>query len=102
MALRDIASGGNVTPRDARWTAQTGWMYSPDGKVLATQGKTPTTMELWNAATRAHLLTITFPAGVHQWGYAISPDGKAMLTVGVTASDSDTGLSYLWNLLQAG
>jgi serine/threonine protein kinase len=101
MTLWDVATGAKVTPRDARWATQAGWMYSPDGKVLGTQGKTPTTLELWNAATRAHILTITFPGGVRQWGYAISPDGKQMLTVGVTASDSDTGTSYLWNLLQA-
>jgi WD40 repeat protein len=101
MTLWDAATGTNVTPRDARWATQDGWMYSPDGKVLATQGKTPTTLELWNSATHAHILTITFPGGVRQWGYAISPDGKEMLTVGVTASDSDTGTSYLWNLLRA-
>jgi hypothetical protein len=101
MTLWDVATGAKVTPRDARWATQAGWMYSPDGKVLATQGKTPTTLELWNSATHAHILTITFPGGVRQWGYAISPDGKEMLTVGVTASDSDTGTSYLWNLLRA-
>jgi WD40 repeat protein len=101
MALWDVATGANVTPSSTRWTSQTGWMYSPDGTVLATQGKTPTTLELWNAATRAHLLTIAFTGGVRQWGYAISPDGKQMLTVGVTASDSDTDMSYLWNLVQA-
>jgi hypothetical protein len=32
----------------------------------------------------------------------MSPDNKQMLTVGVTASDSDTGTTYLWNLVQAG
>jgi hypothetical protein len=102
MTLWDVATGADVTPRDALWAAQTGWMYSPDGTVLATQGATPTTLELWNSATRAHLLTIAFPGGVRQWGYALSADNKAMLTVGVTASDSDTGTSYLWNLQQAG
>jgi serine/threonine-protein kinase len=101
MTLWDVATGDNVTPHDAAWATQTGWMYSPDGKVLATQGTTPTTLELWNSATRAHLLAVKFPGGVRQWGYAISPDGKQMLTVGVTASDSDTGTSYLWNLQQA-
>jgi serine/threonine-protein kinase len=99
MTLWDTATGQEVTPGSATWSAQSGWMYSPDGTVLATQGKTPTTLELWNSATRAHLLTIKFPSGTRQWGYAISPDGKQMLTVGVTASNGYTGTSYLWDLL---
>jgi hypothetical protein len=98
VTLWDVATEANVTPRDARWAAQRGWQYSPDGMVIATEGETPARVELWDAATRAHLFTIPFTGGVRAWVYAISGDDKELFTVGVDAKGSDTGVNYLWNL----
>jgi WD40 repeat protein len=98
ITLWDAATGANVTPHDARWAAQRGWQYSPDGKVLATEGEKSTGLELWDAATRTHVFSMPFAGGVRAWVYAISADHKQLFTVGIDAKDSDTGLDYLWSL----
>src|SRR5260370_13503471 len=95
MTLYDVATGTDVTPQDAQWATQTGWMYSPDGKVLVTQGKTPTTMDLWNSATRAHLLTLTFPSGVRERGYAVTGHAARILSVPVKHAYNPTPLTHI-------
>lgn len=80
--LWDVATGADITPRDARWArAYDGHaVLSDGGGLLATQADSAAgVVDLWSALTGEHVQTLHFPAASGSMIWDISPDGREVL-----------------------
>jgi WD40 repeat protein len=78
-SLWNVASRANVTPSDARWPRSGAAYFSAAGQFIATERSDASGADLWSAATRAHLASVSFDSSVISIA-GVSPNGKEILT----------------------
>jgi serine/threonine-protein kinase len=93
VTLWNIAAKANITPRDPRWTAVTGAIFSANGHLIATTATTITrqsvTFDLWKAGGAvSHFLTVPVPDDYLGQPLCVSPDGTKVLVYGFSKPSS--------------
>jgi Caspase domain len=108
--LQDVATRTNITPPDSRWPksdlegifsadGRLNGFFSTDGGFFATDGS-GNAVEVWNIATRSHIVTVRDPSAKDQGVAALGPDGSELVTYGLWNSFSATTKQlYLWKNL---
>ena len=89
--LWDRATGTYVTPTDSRWpTPDGGVTFGVDSKfALTSPASVSEVVDIWNIATRAHVMTLTVPGGANEGVESVGPAGSELLSTG--ALDVSTG-----------
>ena len=94
--LWDVATRSNVTPLDARWPQEFANLYlATAGAVGATQSSYEF-LDLWNLATRAHILTVGSPGRPVGYLFAVGPGGHELLTTPHIPAQNQ--VATLWNI----
>jgi hypothetical protein len=80
--LWDTATRSYVTPADSLWpTPDNGVTISTDSKfVLTSPTSVSETVDIWNIATRAHVVTVTVPGGANEALESIGPGASELLS----------------------
>jgi WD40 repeat protein len=80
--LWDRATRNYVTPTDARWPAlDNGVTFSTDSRFVITSPSSATeTVDVWNVATHAHVITLTVPGGANEGVEGIGPGASELLS----------------------
>ena len=80
--LWDRAAKAYVTPTDARWPAlDNGITFSTDSRFVLTSPSSATeTVDVWNIATHAHVITLTVPGGANEGVESIGPGASELLS----------------------
>jgi hypothetical protein len=82
--LWDRATKSDITPTDSRWPAlDNGITFSTDSRFVLTSPSSATeTVDVWNVATRAHVITLTVPGGANEGVEGIGPGASELLSTG--------------------
>ena len=80
--LWDRTTQSYVTPAGSRWpNPDTQLLFSTDSKfVLTSPTSVSETVDIWNIATRAHVITLTVPGGANEADLSIGPAGSELLS----------------------
>jgi serine/threonine protein kinase len=80
--LWDRTTRSDITPSDSRWPSlDSGVTFSTDSKfVLTSPTSVSETVDIWNIATRAHVITVTVPGGVNEAVESIGPGASEILS----------------------
>jgi len=80
--LWDRTTKSYVTPTDARWPAlDNGVTLSTDSRFVLTSPSSATeTVDVWNIATHAHVITLTMPGGANEGVESIGPGVSELLS----------------------
>lgn len=94
--LWGVATRSDVTPLDARWPREFANLYlAAAGAVGATQSRFES-LDLWNLATRAHILTVGSPSRPAGYLFAVGPGGHELLTTPHIPAQNQ--VATLWDL----
>jgi WD40 repeat protein len=97
--LWDTTTKSYITPTDPLWpTPDGGLTFSTDGKFDLTSPTTVSeTVDIWNIATRAHVLTLTVPGGANEAVQGIGPGASELLsTSGLNINKGTFGKLNIW------
>lgn len=80
--LWDRTTRAYITPAGSRWPNQdTGLLFGTDSKfVLSSPTSVSETVDIWNIATRAHVITLTVPGGANEADLSVGPTGSELLS----------------------
>ena len=80
--LWDRATQAYITPAGSRWpNPDTGLLFGTDSKfVLSSPTSVSETVDIWNIATRAHVITLTVPGGANEADLSVGPTGSELLS----------------------
>jgi hypothetical protein len=98
----NVATGGNVTPKDARWPktdpTRTAVDYSSDGTVVVTAVPNAPYADVWNVDLGSYSSRITIP-GSNDWAiYATGPSGSEVLFGSNPDKSNDSATLYLYHV----
>ena len=99
--LWDTATRSYITPTDPLWpTPDNGVTISTDSKfVLTSPTSVSETVDIWNIATRAHILTVTVPGGANEALQGIGPGASELLsTDGLNISKGTFSKLNIWTV----
>jgi len=82
--LWDRTTGSYITPSDSRWpTPDSGVTFGSDSKfVLTSPASASEVVDVWNVATRAHVITVTVPGSSNEDILAVGPGASELLSTG--------------------
>ncbi len=80
--LWDRTTQSYITPVGSRWpNPDTGLLFGTDSKfVLSSPTSVSETVDIWNIATRAHVITLTVPGGANEADLSVGPTGSELLS----------------------
>ena len=80
--LWDRTTQSYVTPAGSRWpNPDTQLLFSSDSKfVLTSPTSVSETVDVWDIATRAHVITLTVPGGANEADLSVGPAGSELLS----------------------
>jgi serine/threonine-protein kinase len=80
--LWDRTTKSYITPTDSLWpTPDNGISFATDSKfVLTSPTSVSETVDIWNIATRAHVITLTVPGGANEQVEGIGPGASELLS----------------------
>jgi len=80
--LWDRATQSYITPVGSRWpNPDTGLLFGTDSKfVLSSPTSVSETVDIWNIAARAHVITLTVPGGANEADLSVGPTGSELLS----------------------
>jgi serine/threonine-protein kinase len=90
-----------VTPADSRWPAlDSGVNLSTDGRFAITSPTSASdAVDIWNIATRSHVLSVTVPGGGNEEIVSFGIGGSEILsTGGLDIAKQTYGTLYLWTV----
>jgi serine/threonine protein kinase len=89
--LWDTTTGTYVTPTDSRWpTTDNGITLSIDSKFALTSPTIASeVVDIWNIATRSHVITVTVPGSANEAVESLGPGASELLSTG--SLDTTTG-----------
>ena len=89
--LWGTTTGTYVTPADSRWpTLENGITFATDSKFAVTSPSlTSDEVDLWNIATRSHVITVTVPGSANETIESLGPGASELLLTG--SLDTTTG-----------
>jgi hypothetical protein len=78
----DRTTQSYVTPAGSRWpNPDTQLLFSTDSKfVLTSPTSVSETVDVWDIATRAHVITLTVPGGANEADLSVGPAGSELLS----------------------
>jgi len=78
----DTASRAYITPTDVLWpTPDNGVTFGTDSKFdLTSPTSVSETVDVWNVATRAHVITVTVPGGANEDLVSLGPGASELLS----------------------
>jgi serine/threonine-protein kinase len=90
--LWDRTTRSYITPADPLWpTPDNGVSFSTDSKfALTSPAGVSETEDIWNIASRAHVITVTVPGGANESMESIGPGGSELLTTSDLDTSQDT------------
>jgi WD40 repeat protein len=90
--LWDTRTRSYITPTDSHWPAvDDGVLFSTDSKfVLTSPTSASDVVDIWNIATRAHVITVTVPGGANEGTLGLGPGGSELLSTGPLDISSGT------------
>lgn len=97
--LWDTATGSYITPTDTRWPAlDNGVTFSTDSRfALTSPTAVSDVVDVWDIATRAHVITVTVPGGANENIVGVGPSASELLSTGSLNVSSDTySKLYIW------
>jgi serine/threonine-protein kinase len=82
--LWDRASQAYITPTGSRWpTPDSGVTFSIDSRfVLTSPTSVSATVDIWNIATRAHVILLNVPGGANEAILGVGPSASELLSTG--------------------
>jgi serine/threonine-protein kinase len=80
--LWDRVTGTYITPNDAHWpTPGNGVTFAIDSKFALTSATSASeTVDIWNIATRGHVITVTVPGGADEEILSVGPGASELLS----------------------
>ena len=82
--LWDRTTGSYITPTDSRWpTPDSGLTFGSDSRfVLTSPASASEVVDIWNVATRAHVITLNVPGSANEDILAVGPGASELLSSG--------------------
>jgi Protein kinase domain len=82
--LWDRTTKSYITPAGSRWPdPDNGLLFSTDSKfVLSSPTSVSDTVDVWDIATRAHVITLTVSGGQNEADLSVGPAGSELLSTG--------------------
>ena len=99
--LWDRATGAYVTPTDSRWPTPDNWVnFSIDSKFALTSPAPASEMaDIWNIATRSHVITVTVPGSANEAVESLGPGASELLLTGPLDTTNGTFSKLgIWSL----
>jgi serine/threonine protein kinase len=99
--LWDRTTQSYRTPAGSRWPdPDTGLLFGTDSKfVLSSPTSVSETVDIWNIATGAHVITLTVPGGANEADLSVGPTGSELLsTVSLDIATGNFAKLNVWSI----
>jgi len=99
--LWDRATNAYITPADSRWpSSDLGVSISVDSRFALTSATSASEqVDIWDIATRAHVITLTVPGGANEEDLSLGPDASELLsTVSLDTATMNFSKLDLWSI----